>query len=465
MADQLAELSAVEQHARYVVGELSPVEVTEAALARIEAAEPLLRAMQVGWSDRARTAARSSAERWARGQARGPLDGVTVTIKDNVDVAGELTRWGTAASSDSPADRTAPVAERLFAAGAVVLGKTTMPDWGMLSSGISSVHPTTRNAWNADWNPGGSSSGAGAATAAGYAPINLGSDIGGSIRLPAGWNGCLGYKPSFGRIPVDPPYIGRTIGPLARTIADIATTMAVLSGPDERDPFSLPATAVDWHDLTLRPERLRIAVLTDAGTGTPVAPAVGNAVLAAAEEFAAAGAEVEQLQPFLTADLLERVDRFWRVGHWNDYQSLPPERRELLLPFIAEWCRAGADLTGPQATAGSDAQLQIARATLAATAGFDLVLSPVSPEPTYPVDWPMPSNDVGHAMDHIGFCMPYNMSGQPALSINCGFTGDGRPIGLQIAGRRFDDRTVLAAGTFYSDHRPGDTNRPWPKIW
>ncbi|SDT47899.1 amidase [Microlunatus soli] len=465
MSDLFAELSAVEQHARYAAGEVSPVEVTEAALARIEAAEPVLHAMQISWPERARAAARASADRWAAGRPLGRLDGVTVTIKDNVDVAGEPTRWGTAASPDQPATRTAPVAERLFAAGAVVLGKTTMPDWGMLSSGISSVHPTTRNAWNADWNAGGSSSGAGAATAAGYAPINLGSDIGGSIRLPAGWNGCLGYKPSFGRIPVDPAYIGRTIGPLTRTVADAALTMAALSGPDERDPYSLPAQPIDWNDLELRPAGLRIGLLTEAGTGTAVSPAVRDAVLAAADVFAAAGADVRPLEPFLTADLLERVDRFWRVGHWNDYLAIPAERRDLLLPFIADWSRAGAELTGPEATAGSDAQLQIAKVALAATAGVDLVLSPVSPEPTYPADWPMPSNDVEHAMDHIGFCMPYNMSGQPAISINCGYTDDARPIGLQIAGRRFDDRTVLAAASFYSDHGPADSRRPWPKIW
>jgi aspartyl-tRNA(Asn)/glutamyl-tRNA(Gln) amidotransferase subunit A len=123
-------------------------------------------------------------------------------------------------------------------------------------------------------------------------------------------------------------------------------------------------------------------------------------------------------------------------------------------------------LTGPQATAGSDAQLQIARSALAATADVDLVLSPVSPVPTYPADWPMPSNDVDHAMDHIGFCMPYNMSGQPAISVNCGYTADGRPIGLQIAGRRFADRTVLAAADFYGNATADtDTQRPWPKIW
>jgi len=466
MADRehIADLDAVGQRAGYQAGELSPVEVTEAALARVAAAEPTLHALQIIYADQALAAARASEKRWADGAPLGPLDGVTVTIKENVDVAGEPTRWGTAASPPVPAARTAPIAERLYAAGAIVLGKTTMPDWGMLSSGVSSLHETTRNPWNPAWNPGGSSSGAGAATAAGYAPLNFGSDIGGSIRLPATWNGCLGYKPSYGRIPVDPTYTGRTIGPLARTVADIALAMPLVSGPDERDPYSLPDQPIDWQDLGIDPARLRIGLLLEAGTGTPVAPEVTEAVRGAAAVFAAAGATVEPLDPFLTPELLEKVDLFWRVGHWNDYLALPEDRRELLLPFIAEWCRAGEGLGGPEAAAGANAQIEIARRTLAATVSYDLVISPTSPEPTYPAEWPMPSNDVDHAMDHIGFCMPYNMSGQPSISINCGFTADGRPIGVQLACRRFDDRGLLAAAAFYEANRPASAVRPWPKI-
>jgi len=472
MADleQLADLDAVGQRAGYLAGDLSPVEVAEAALARIAAAEPVLHAMQIVYADQVLGAARASEKRWADGAPLGPLDGVTVSIKENVDVAGEATRWGTAASPPVPATRTAPVAERLYTAGALVLGKTTMPDWGMLSSGVSSLHETTRNPWNTDWNPGGSSSGAGAATAAGYAPLNFGSDIGGSIRLPATWNGCLGYKPSYGRIPVDPAYTGRTIGPLARTVADIALAMPLVSGPDERDPYSLPEQVVDWDDVHFDPSGLRIGLLLEAGAGTEVAAEVTAAVRAAAAVFTDAGATVEPLAPFLTDELLAKVDLFWRVGHWNDYLALPPERRDLLLPFIAEWCRAGEGLGGPEATAGANAQVEIARRTLAATAEYDLVLSPTSPEPTYPAEWAMPSSalgkgaDVEHAMDHIGFCMPYNMSGQPSISINCGFTSDGRPIGVQIAAHRFDDRGLLAAAAFYEANRPHSAVRPWPRI-
>ncbi|HEY9294648.1 MAG TPA: amidase [Microlunatus sp.] len=470
-ADRLADLTAAEQRQAYAAGSVSPVEVTQAALARIADAEPVLHAFASRYPDRAIQAARQSERRWASGEPRGPLDGVTVTIKENVDIAGEPTRWGTAASSDQPKDRNAPVADRLLAAGAVILGRTTMPDWGMLSSGVSSLHPTTRNPWHPDWNPGGSSSGAGAAAAAGYAPINLGSDIGGSIRLPATWNGCLGFKPSYGRIAVDPPYTGRSIGPLTRTVADLAPAMACLSGPDDRDPYSLPAAAIDWDQLDCDPAGMRVGLLLEAGAGTPVAASVAAAVERAAQTFAEAGATVEPVSPFLTAELLDQVDRFWRVGHWNDYLAQPPDRQKLLLPFIADWCRMGADVTGPEAVAGSDAQLAIARACLAATSGFDLVLSPVAPEPTYPADWPMPSNDVTRAMAHIGFCMPYNMSGQPALSINCGFTDEsaagapaGRPIGVQLAGRRFDDRGVLAAAAWYESHRPADAVRPWPRV-
>ena len=469
----MADVAALQ--AGYASGDLSPVEATESALSRIAAADPVLHAMQTVYADRAQAAAEASKQRWRAGAPLSPLDGVPVTIKENVDVAGEPTRWGTAATPPVPAERNAPIMDRLIAAGAVVLGKTTMPDWGMLSSGVSSLHPTTRNAWNADWNVGGSSSGAGAATAAGYAPINLGSDIGGSIRLPSHWNGCVGFKPSFGRIPVDPPYIGRTIGPLTRTVADAAAVLRILAGPDIRDPYSLPTDAPSWTDVDrtdadwtepgLNPARLRIALLTDAGCGTPTDSEILDTVESAATVFAGAGATIVPIPGFLRPELLQRVDRFWRVGHWNDYLRLPEERREMLLPFVAEWCRAGAGLTGPEAVDGSDAQLQIARETLAATADYDLVLSAVSPQATYPADWPMPSNDVEHAMDHIGFCLPYNMSGQPAITVNAGFTTDGRPIGIQLAGRRFGDRELLAAAAFFESERPSSAVREWPRIW
>ncbi|GAB2662685.1 amidase [Gordonia jinhuaensis] len=459
----LCELDASEMVDGFESGELSPVEVTDSALGRMTDAEPHIHAMYLIYHERARAAAAASAQRWRDRKPLSPIDGVPVTVKENVNLEGEPTPWGSAASLPTPASSTAPLLERLTARGAVVLGKTTMPEWGMLSSGVSTLHPTTCNPWNLSWNPGGSSAGAGAAAAAGYAPIHFGSDIGGSVRLPASWCGIAGFKPSFGRIPVDPPYFGRTIGPMGREVEDLARVMGVVSGPDDRDPYSLPPQKISWGDLEFKTQGLRVGLHLDAGAGTETSPEIAAAVSDAAQFFESQGSAVEIVDPFFSDEMLERVDMFWRAGHWLDYEALPVDRRGLLLEFIAEWCRAGSEVSGLDAVRSSNAQLEVAIQTLRATQPYDLVLSPVSPDATYPVDWPMPSNDVTRPMAHIGFCMPYNMSGQPAASVHCGFTSDGRPIGLQIVGPRFADREVLAAATHFQRSHPID--RPWPRPW
>src|SRR4051794_21818619 len=194
---------------------LSPVEAMEAVLARIEAFEPKLKALYAFEPGRALEEARASEQRWMRAQA-GPLDGVPATVKENIATKGTPVPLGTAARPLDPAPHDAPPAARLREAGAIILAKTTMPDYGMLSSGLSSFHPLTANPWDLTKNPGGSSAGAGAAAAAGYGPLHVGTDIGGSIRLPAGWCGVFGLKPSNGRVPIDPPYYGRVAGPITR---------------------------------------------------------------------------------------------------------------------------------------------------------------------------------------------------------------------------------------------------------
>jgi aspartyl-tRNA(Asn)/glutamyl-tRNA(Gln) amidotransferase subunit A len=194
-----------------------------------------------------------------------------------------------------PAAADAPPAARLCEAGALIVAKTTMPDLGMLSSGLSSFHALARNPWDTTKNPGGSSAGAGAACAAGYGPLHLGTDIGGSIRLPAGWCGVVGVKPSLGRIPIDPPYAGRVAGPMTRTVDDAALAMTVLSLPDARDPMSLPRQDLPWRALDLDVKGLTLGLWLDAGWGLPVDPKVRAVVEAAARTFEAAGAIVEPL--------------------------------------------------------------------------------------------------------------------------------------------------------------------------
>ena len=226
--------------AAYASGQLSPVEVVQAVLARIERWEPHLHATWALDAERALAQALASQQRWSRGAALGALDGVPLTLKDNIATQGLPVPLGTAATDLQPAAADAPPAARLREAGAVLLAKTTMPDYGMLTSGLSSFHALARNPWDLSNNPGGSSAGAAAAAAAGYGPLHLGTDIGGSIRLPASWCGVVGFKPSAGRVPIQPAYLGRVAGPITRSVDDAALMMAALSLPDDRDATRLP---------------------------------------------------------------------------------------------------------------------------------------------------------------------------------------------------------------------------------
>ncbi len=232
-------LSALELLRAYRSRALSPVEAMRSVIERVEAFEPHIAATYLFAPERALKEARASEARWLKGEPVGPLDGVPATVKDNIRTQGESTPLGTAAIDAAPAETDAPPAARLKAAGAVIFAKTTMPDYGMLSSGLSSFHKLARNPWKLDRNPGGSSAGAGAAAAAQYGPLHVGTDIGGSIRLPAGWCGLVGLKPSAGRVPIDPPYVGRAAGPMTRDVGDAALMMATLSLPDGRDYTSL----------------------------------------------------------------------------------------------------------------------------------------------------------------------------------------------------------------------------------
>jgi aspartyl-tRNA(Asn)/glutamyl-tRNA(Gln) amidotransferase subunit A len=458
---ELHDLPAVELLAHYKSRKLSPVEVTEAVIRRIEAWEPRLKALYAPDFEMARREARSAEQRWHAATPRGALDGVPITIKENIATRGVPVPLGTAATQLVPAAEDAPAAARVREVGAIILAKTTMPDYGMLSSGRSSFHALTRNPWNLAWNPGGSSAGAGAAAAAGYGPLHLGTDIGGSLRLPASWNGIFTLKPSLGRVPVDPPFFGRVVGPMTRTVADAALLMAELSKPDWRDHMSLPAMRLDGQAPALEPRGLRIGLHLDAGAGLAVVAEVKASIEQAARRFAEAGAIVEPVAPFLTAEMLHLQDLFWRVRSWVDFSALSHERQARVLGFIADWCRRGADVPGTTVMRTVNNYMAIRAATVRATQPFDYVLSPASPVPTFPAEWETPTNDVDRPLEHIAFTMPYNMSEQPAACINCGYTGQGKPVGLQIAGRRFDDVGVLRLAQWFETAR--GAQRPWPE--
>jgi aspartyl-tRNA(Asn)/glutamyl-tRNA(Gln) amidotransferase subunit A len=456
---ELHELSAIELLALYRGKQASPVDVTRAVLAHIERWEPQLRATYAMDADAALAAARASEARWLRGEALA-LDGVPVTIKENVATRGTPVPLGTAATALVAAREDAPPAARLREAGSVLLAKTTMPDYGMLSSGVSSFHPLTRNPWDLRCNPGGSSAGAAAAAAAGYGPLHVGTDIGGSIRLPAGWCGVFGLKPSLGRVPIHPPYAGRAAGPITRSVGDAALMMGVLAQPDSRDPMSLPPHSITWTQLERDIKGLRIGLWLDPGWGLPLESEVRAKVETAASRFEAAGAIVEPVAPFITREMADGMFAFWRMRSWLDITALPAAQRAKVLPFIVEWARGAAALSGAQVFNAQAQMYAIREATVVASQAFDFVLSPVSPIASYPAEWPSPTNDAQRALEHIAFTLPFNMSEQPAASINAGYTSAGLPIGLQIAGRRFDDLGVLQVARAWELMRPAQ--RSWP---
>lgn len=460
----LHDLPAQDLLAAYRQRTLSPVEVTQAVLAHMARWEPHIRATYLLRPEHALAQARASEARWLRGEPQGLLDGVPVTIKENIATQGDPTPLGTAAVPLVPAAADAPPAARLREAGAVMVAKTTMPDYGMLSSGLSSFHPLSRNPWDVSKGPGGSSAGGGAAAAAGYGPLHIGTDIGGSLRLPASWCGIFSLKPSLGRIPIDPPYTGRAAGPMTRTVQDAALMMQVLSQPDVRDSMSLPYQTIAWGEYDQGMQRLRglrLGLLLDAGCGLPVEDEVRAAVEHAARLFEQAGAQVSLMQPFMTQAMLDGMDHFWRMRSYTDLQALPEAQRAKVLPYIRAWAESAAGMTGPQVFQASQ-QFHITRvATVKACSGFDYVLSPVAPMPAFAAELPSPTNDPLRPLEHIGFTVPFNMSEQPAASVNCGYTASGLPIGLQIAGARFDDLGVLQVAHAFEQIR--GPQRPWPQ--
>jgi aspartyl-tRNA(Asn)/glutamyl-tRNA(Gln) amidotransferase subunit A len=456
----LHDLSAVDLIAGFRAKQFSPSEVLEDVLAHIAVWEPHLKALYAFDPEGARATARASTDRWQNGEPTGALDGVPVTIKDNIATSGVPVPLGAATTTLVPALVDAPPAARLREAGAVIFSKTTMPDYGMLSSGLSSFHPLTRNPWELSKNPGGSSAGAAAAAAAGYGPLHLGTDIGGSVRLPAGWCGLVALKPSLGRIPVDPPYVGRVAGPMTRIVDDAALMMSVLSRPDRRDGMSLPPNDINWKALDKPVRKLRIGLMLDLGVGQALEKQVREVAVKAAKAFESAGAVVTEVDSVLTREMLDGLDNFWRARMWDDLSKLTPAERGKALPYILKWAEAGAKLSGVDVVRGFNATMAIRSAAAKLFCDIDYVVSPVSPVVNFAAELASPLNDPAKPFEHICYTVPWNMSENPAVSINGGFSASGFPIGVQIVGRRFDDLGVLGMAKAFEGLR--GPQRPWP---
>jgi aspartyl-tRNA(Asn)/glutamyl-tRNA(Gln) amidotransferase subunit A len=457
----LHDLSAVDLIAGFRAKQFTPSEVLEDVLTHIATWEPHIKALYAFDPDGARATALASTERWQKGEPMGPLDGVPVTIKENIASKGVPVPLGAATSKLVPAPVDAPPAARLREAGAVIYSKTTMPDYGMLSSGLSSFHPLTRNPWDVSKNPGGSSAGAGAAAAAGYGPLHLGTDIGGSVRLPSCWCGIVGLKPSLGRIPIDPPYVGRVAGPMTRSVDDAALMMSVLSRPDRRDGMSLPPDSINWKALDKSPRKLRIGLMLDPGVGQALEEEVREVAVRAAKAFETEGAVVTEVGSVMTRELLDGLDNFWRARMWDDLSKLSPAERAKALPYILQWAETGAKLSGVEVIRGFNATMAIRSAVAKLFCDLDYVISPVSPVVNFAAELAAPINDPAKPFEHIAYTVPWNMSENPAVSINGGYDDRGFPIGIQIVGRRFDDLGVLGMAKTFESLR--GAQRPWPR--
>lgn len=456
----LHDLSAVDLIAGYRAKQFSPSEVLEEVIAHVAVWEPHIKALYLYDPEAARASAKASTDRWEKGEPMGTLDGVPVTIKDNIATKDQPVPLGAASVKLVPSPKDAPPAARLREAGAIIFSKTTMPDYGMLSSGLSSFHPLTRNPWDLSKNPGGSSSGAGAAGAAGYGPLHLGTDIGGSVRLPACWNGLVALKPSLGRVPVDPFYVGRVAGPMTRIVDDAALMMSVLSRPDRRDGMSLPAVEINWKALDKSPRKLRIGLMLDPGTGQKLEKEVREVAVKAAKAFESAGAVITEVDGILTREMLDGLDNFWRARSWDDLSKLSPEERARTLPYIYNWAEAGAKLSGVDVIRGFNATMAIRTAAAKLFCDLDYVVSPVSPVVNFPAEFASPLNDPEKPFEHIAYTVPWNMAENPAVSINGGYDNEGFPIGVQIIGRRFDDLGVLGMAKAFEGLR--GAQRLWP---
>ncbi|GGC85096.1 amidase [Chelatococcus reniformis] len=438
-------LSATELLAGYANGSLSPVEAMRSTLERAAAINPKLNAFFEIRGDEAMAQARAAEERWAKHAPAGPLDGVPVSIKDSVAATGWPYWRGTKARVGTVSSYDAPPTARLKEAGAIIFAKTTMPDYGLLASGISSAHGVTRNPWDLRMNTGGSSSGAAASVAAGAGALSIGSDLGGSVRLPAAQCGLFGHKPTVGLVPHLPVSTARVAGPLTRTVADGALLLSVISRPDART--GEPAGPTPARVEPLAAGGLKLGLLLDMGYGPDVEAEVAQLIEHAARLLEAQGATLATLPAPVDVDLNPVFDQIFSVRAAMERDELPPERSREALDAINRTCEAG-DRLSAKAYLRAGETLDKAKASFVeALSPFDFVLAPVLPVTGFAAD--AAGADPEHPTWHVNFTSLINQIGWPAASICCGFTAAGLPIGLQIIAAKHRDAVILALAATY----------------
>lgn len=451
-------LDGVKLKAAYGNRSLSPVDVTNAVLKRVDALNPSVNAFIVIDREEAKKAAEASAARWQAGSPIGPLDGIPVTLKDNIPWVGHPTRKGSRVSSVVPTAENSPAAARLLDAGAIILGKTCMPEIGWKGVGDSPLTGLTHNPWNTRLTTGGSTAGGAAAAVLNLGVIHLGTDGAGSIRIPSSFCGVFGIKPSFGRIPAQPAAATLHLGPVSRTVRDTATLLQTIAGHDPRDFSSTSAAVPDFlGSLDEGVKGLRIAWSPKLGYVENLDPEVEAVSERAAAAFADLGAHVELADPGFS-NPRPILDPIWLTIAWGAVRAIPESRWSELDPGLLDLAVRGRNVTAADYAAALSA-----RATLHATIArfndrFDLLLTPTLACPAFEVGHNTPPGGPfgDDWLNWAPYTYPFNLSWHPAASMPCGFTRDGRPVGLQIVGPYLREDLIFRAARAY------ERANPWP---
>lgn len=440
-------LSAEEMLALYARQALSPVEVLKAVTDRVSRHNPWLNAFVVMNPDAAAAAAQS-ASRWRAGRPLGLLDGVPVTVKDLVDVAGFPTRRGSRLTDTAPVADDAPLVTGLKSAGAVIVGKTCTTEFGWKSPGDCPLTGITRNPWNSEYSTGGSSSGAGAAGAAGFGPLHVGTDAGGSIRIPAAWCGLVGLKPTYGRVPQWPAGAFASVacaGPMTRSVRDAALMLSAMARYDVRDPFCIPDDGRDWRDgVDSGVAGLRVAVLRNPGFDAPADADAIAGVERAAGILAEAGAVVEEAEPGLP-DTRRIFARVWGVALARLVGLFPEEQRHLLDAGLLEVARTQGGMSAIEFLDAEALRVVAAHAMARLHQRYDLVLCPTVPCGPPPADAPTVDPVKALWTQWAPWTFTFNITRQPAITMPIGLRGEGLPGAVQIAAAQYRDDLVLRA--------------------
>jgi aspartyl-tRNA(Asn)/glutamyl-tRNA(Gln) amidotransferase subunit A len=444
---------------------LSPVEAARAVLERIERVNPAVNAFCTVTGDLALDAARAAEQAVMRGARLGALHGVPFSIKDLALTAGVRTMSGSHIFATRVPDTDPPFVRRLREAGGVLLGKTTTPEFGWKAIGDSPLTGVTRNPWNPGMTTGGSSAGAGAAAAAGLGPLHQGSDGAGSIRIPSGFCGIYGLKPSFGRVPMWPASnndYASHVGPMTRTVADAALMLAVMAGPDEMDRTSLETAPADYAGaLHAGIEGWRVAWSPDLG-GLRVDPDVAAVARQAARAFEDLGCVVEEVTPGF-ADSHDLIRCTWSCHEAGNYAQYLPQWRDRMDPGLVACIEDGLRYSVVDYVEARGRKLAYWDSVRPLFETYALLLTPTLSVAAFPVGRLNPEGWPQHRWDWIewaSFSYPFNFTGQPAATVPAGFTPAGLPVGLQIVGRRFADLAVLQASAAFEAARPWAGRRP-----